>query len=715
MSYKLNIIQILLLLCGSGYLQAQPLSIQLTVNQSLADTSISRLAIEDVTTLLRAACNCPVDTGIRNASVHIVLPEVNAFSASAPTAFSQQAQHPYKHYPEHGFTWSQKTDNNQYVLMLEAKSWQGVSFGLYALLQEKLGFRFYHPRETIIPDLKEWPLKERFEWQGTPLFDKKGFHLHTQHPLELTEQLHDGTLPNALEDVKEYVDWLARNGQNYFEFCLLNSIDKKVWIQHARNITDYVHQRGLIAAVDLSLHMIQQKTFQLYTSPVNKKKQIEKNLHWLKGANFDVINMEFSTAEFIGGNRSKKEQLRQFILNWLLQNSSTKLMGRQHVVRHENEISTGKKTYAVDSAAIALDKHRGVLSHTVMFYDMTEPRAPVYENDNLRHMFRFLLDEHAVRETWYYPESAYWITFDNSVPMLLLPYLSARLKDIDTCAAYRIPGHITFSSGWEWGYWLIDWSIARWSWQYSTNGINEIRYPTMYAHQVLPKETHAILDTLLHTQQAYLKDSLLMQWMVAMTVTDELPIKALANQYHPRPQPSYKIIRNKAPQPVLDSIQKIHIPLLQRFGRSSLKQTAQLRDYMHLQNDTNQLLNELTDGLEVTGLRALHRVQTLGHIIEIRQSKISKRKADGSKFLADAADIRHEAQAFVNQREQRYRYPVSLIARKRWDHTAYHFGYLYPVSNLHFWSREEAQARTNNYRALYKNIWHIGRIIGLVK
>ncbi len=110
------------------------------------------------------------------------------------------------------------------------------------------------------------------------------------------------------------------------------------------------------------------------------------------------------------------------------------------------------------------------MAHTVMFYDMSEPHAPVYENENQQHMYRFLLAEHQKRETWYYPESAYWITFDVSVPMLLLPYLKARLTDIDSCAAHHIPGHLTFSSGWEWGYWLVDWSIARWSWQHTFNG-----------------------------------------------------------------------------------------------------------------------------------------------------------------------------------------------------------------------------------------------------
>ena len=129
-------------------------------------------------------------------------------------------------------------------------------------------------------------------------------------------------------------------------------------------------------------------------------------LHWLCSAvllagvllgnlqaDWDFFNMEFSTAEFIAGNKKKKTELRVFILDWLKKNSHTKLMGRQHVVRHENEAGHKRKDFVWDSATAALDKERGVLSHTVMFYSMTEPHAPVYENINQRHMFNFLLQQ----------------------------------------------------------------------------------------------------------------------------------------------------------------------------------------------------------------------------------------------------------------------------------------------------------------------------------
>ncbi|HWB61870.1 MAG TPA: hypothetical protein VG603_00060 [Chitinophagales bacterium] len=697
-----------ILLC-SAVVQAQNISI--IAPQSILDTSITALTIADVQQLLTQACGCEVTVNDNSAGVLLMLPVINKDSAARLNHFAAAATFPYKNYPEHNYTWVIKNEGTQTVCKLSASSWQGVSFGLYGLLQEELGFRFYHPKESVIPHWDTWPLSQPGTFSGTPLFDKKGFHIHSEHPIELTEQLMDPTAPHALADVKQYIDWLVRNGQTYFEFCLLNDVDRGLWIKHAKAFVDYGHSRGILMAADLSLHMIQQKTFQLYSGPGNHKKQIEKNLEWLLQADWDFFNMEFSTAEFIAGNKKKKEELRQYIIAWLLKNSNTKLMGRQHVVRPQNELGHKHKDFVWDSASLALDKQRGVLSHTVMFYDMTEPNAPVYENKNQRHQFEFLLQQMKERETWYYPESAYWITFDNSIPMFLLPYLSARLSDIDTCVKYGVPGHITFSSGWEWGYWLFDWSIARWSWQYARNGVNEERTPDMYAQQIANPMQAGLLNQALIVQQQYLKDSTLMQWMTAMTVTDEIKIKALANEYEPRPEWSYKFLERKADDSIITQVRAHILPMLKRFGLTSMGIAAGER----VSPQADSITHEWRDGIEITGLRALHRYYTLSYILDRREAALHKQHFDGDSILVKAASIRDAAQQIVNQRELHYRYPVQLLARQHPSHTAYNYGYLYMASNLHFWQREEEQARRNNYSAFFMNVWNIARIAGIIK
>ncbi len=691
------------------------LSISINAPKSLSDTSITRFTITDVQQLLKQACNCEVIINNNNAEIIFQLPDIPLNTVCAPNNFQQQATVPYYSYPEHDFKWSASAVSDKIIYTLEAGCWQGVSFALYALLQEQLGFRFYHPRETIIPQLQQnnFPVFNSFE--GNALFDKKGFHLHTQHPLELTEQLHNGTLPNALEDIKEYLNWLVRNGQTYFEFCLLESIDRKVWNEHAKAIVEYGHRRGLIMGIDLSLHMIQQKSFQLYKTPPksfrNKKKQIEENLLWLLEGGWDILNVEFATAEFVGGNRKKKELLRLHIIDWLKQNSHAKLMGRKHVVKDENE-RLAKETLQMDSAQNALDKERGILIHTVMFYDMTEPQAPVYENKNLQHMYEQLLKEKEVRETWYYPESAYWITFDNSIPMFLLPYLKARLSDMDTCIKHKIPGHITFSSGWEWGYWLFDWSIARWSWQYKVNGKVQPRHP-LDAVALLFNNNENILSLMqqqLSLQQTYLKDSNLIQWLTAMTVTDEMPF-GLSQNYQPRPPYFYKDISNNIPAEIVTQLQQHTLPLLKSFAASTFQLCENLKQFS--EEKQQHILNEWIDGLEITGHRALHRYNTLSFLLERREAAINKEKYSNTFFIDEAGKVRNNAQQIVKHRETKYRYPVDLLGRKKYSHTAYQYGYLYPVSNLHFWNREEQQALQNKWHFRFMSIWDVFKIVGL--
>jgi hypothetical protein len=407
------------------------------------------------------------------------------------------------------------------------------------------------------------------------------------------------------------------------------------------------------------------------------------------------------------------------------------MMGRQHIVKHDNEQVVSGKQFHWDSTSTALDRQRGVLSHTVMFYDMTENNAPVYQNKNQRHQFHFLKEQSKIRETWYYPESAYWVTFDNSVPMLLLPYLTARLADIDTCQSYNVPGHITFSSGWEWGYWLIDWSIARWSWDHWENNKKQTKTSDEYvsnsvlnfvpsqkentANPALNFKTTAIeydqnnwFKEQLNLQQIYLKDSNLIQWLTAMSITDELP-NGMNNEFHPRPPLSYKYLRRKANLAEISLVRKTILPKLKYFETKVIEFNYQINI-----STSNSLKSEILDGTQITALRARHRFFTLSYLLAKRESKISGKSCRCDSLLEKATETRKLALEIVKRREQHYRYPLSLIANQLKGHTAYDFGYLYPVQSLQFWYREEEQARHNRLGPLYKTLFNPFKIIGLV-
>jgi len=85
-------------------------------------------------------------------------------------------------------------------------------------------------------------------------------------------------------------------------------------------------------------------------------------------------------------------------------------------------------------------------------------------------MFDFMFKEAGNRVVMYYPETAYWVNYDNQVPLFLPIYALNRLRDLRMIAEreerenVRINGQYIFDSGWEWGYWFQGVVAARAVW-----------------------------------------------------------------------------------------------------------------------------------------------------------------------------------------------------------------------------------------------------------
>jgi hypothetical protein len=340
----------------------------------------------------------------------------------------------------------------------------------------------------------------------------------------------------------------------------------------------------------------------------------------------------------------------------------------------------------------------------------------VYGNKNQRFMLEAAIAESKRRETWYWPESSYWVGFDTSVPLLLLPYLDVRRADIETMAALDVSGHLTFSSGWEWGYWLIDWSIARWSWQLKDNGRVRPTAPlSRLAELSSDHELQRLMRQALRLQNTYLKDKELLRFMTALTPFSELP-PPFNRPFQPEPKFRYSWLLNEATpteaqqtlaQPLAD-LEKyaLHMSEIANLLR---KKIEQLRAAGHIEGTQYKLMSELERGLRVTALRAEHRGLTLRALL----AKRSNDHSHSAALLARARLVRQQAQAIVRQQESIYRYPVDLVARRRVSMTAYPFGYLYPAGRLFFWEREEEQVEHERFDALFMNLWDVRRTLGL--
>ena len=702
-------------------------AISIIAPAELLAAPITKTAIDDSVRLLRQGFpEARTSLNNRSADVMIVLPRVIPRIDRLPR-FARGQPPGYLVYPDHDYEWRSHRENGRIILTLRTRSFQGMSFALYGLLQEKLGYRFYHPKRTLIPCHEKWPLPAHFLFKAAPRFDKKGFHLHTLHPTELAEQLNDPDYPGSLAEVKEYVDWLARNQQNVMQFFLLRGVDRKRWIAHAQAIVAYAHQRGVMAGVEISLAMLQQQAFQsikLLRPYPSYRGQIDHTLSWLFQAKWDFVTIEPTMGEYLPNLSRSLPQTLDYLLGEIAGRYHAKPFVATHVISESGKRNQVNADLLPVGELMGEDasytKNAGMLLHSVMCYSVSEPKAPVYGNLNQCFVLERGKRENKRREVWYWPESAYWVAFDNSVPLFLLTYLDARWRDMESMERIGVVNHLTFSSGWEWGYWLVDWSIARWSWRYRNNGKSVPSGPLAPLHDLFPdRRMDSLWGEALSLQNHYLKEQELLRLMAALTPFSESPWP-FHKPFQPEPDFTLSYLLHEAPKATVERL--LHGPVAaldayadkmerivgemeaetSRIAAAGKRETAELR----------LLSDELSRSLEVTALRARHRSLTLKALM----AKRAERPAgigNAEKLLVAAAAIRGRAMELVRHQEALYRYPVTLIARKRRSLTAYPFGYLYPVSGLIFWRREEEQVRRERFDPFFMNIWDFERTVGL--
>ena len=283
-----------MLFAGTSVAPACASNIPVTIQASpkLLSSPVAKAAIDDTRALLQQAMpSAIVSLNKDGAQVVIILPDTG-ISAPRPHQSPPASTRYRLPTPDRSYRWTSRPETGRTVLRLQARSPDGVACGLYGLLQGRLGF----------PEYRKWPLPAQFTFSGQPRFEKCGFHLHTMHPTELAEQLLNPEYPNAFEDVAQYIDWLARNGQNSMQFVLLRGIDRDRWPRHAARIVEYAHRRGVLCGVQISLSMLQQQAFQaltllrLYPS---YRHQVDDTLAWLFQAQWDFVSLEPTMGEHL--------------------------------------------------------------------------------------------------------------------------------------------------------------------------------------------------------------------------------------------------------------------------------------------------------------------------------------------------------------------------------------------------------------------------------
>ena len=688
------------------------MTIGILAPQQLLAQPVARYAIQDCLALLaKGFPGATVTLNPADARVLLILPH----PVAAPRA-ATLARRPYPTLPSPpaDFRWRWTRRGDRRLLVLSAKTPEGVAAGLYALLQEKLGFSFVHPRQTVFPAHRRWPLPDRASFSGSPRFAGRGFHLHTLHPIELTEPLMDPECPGGFAEVTAYLDWLARNGQNSFQFFLLRGVDRKSWPAHAQRIIAYARSRGIRCGVEISLSMLQQQSFQAITllKPYpSYRRQVDQSLAWLFQADWDFVTLEATMGEHLPLIGHLLPGVQAHLEREVTERYRCRLFYATHVI-NPAELRTVRRPELPGT---------GILIHTVMSYSVSEENAPVYGNRNQRSMLEAARAENLRRETWYWPESSYWVCYDSSVPLTLLTYLDSRFSDLGRMEDIGVSGHLTFSSGWEWGYWLVDWSIARWSWSYGENGRERLVSPLSPLSGLCPDpELAACWRQALELQNRYLKERELQRYLSALTPFSELP-PPLYRPFQPDPGFRYSWLLHGASGVEAKAFLAYPVSELESYGRemSALCDRIDARLSRLAGNGAPggelSLVREISTGLRVGALRARQRAATLRALIA-KRDEIQEPARGGGRvelYLAGAAGARREALKLVRVQEGRYRYPLTRLSGRRPSLTAYQFGYLYPTSTLFFWEREEEQVRRGRFDPFFRNLWDFRRTLGL--
>lgn len=348
----------------------------------------------------------------------------------------------------------------------------GVQYGLAHAL-ELHGYRFPHPWKTFVP-AAYLPFDDRQLGRDfAPEVDqKRGLHLHTLHP---TEALHDFWVPSAknLEGAKRTIDFVVKNRGNLVSWYALDDVTAggptlEAWRAHTSELLAYAKSRGVSTSLTLQLFGKSnlQQAFDLIDDDgaADPLPELERRLHLLfDGLAFDFASLSFGEffkadpatfVRMVDASHDALQRVRPGI-------------GVTAVVHVGNSETLRVEYQGVRQLYYFLVRHANPAItpwvHTVFYYNLYEDAGGAYLHDDFAEHRAFLEERlRTAQPVGSYPESAYWVGWDVSVPTYLPLYVKSRhLELVRLREAGRLRQFLVFSSGWEWGYWQNDVAALR--------------------------------------------------------------------------------------------------------------------------------------------------------------------------------------------------------------------------------------------------------------
>lgn len=658
-------------------------------------------------------------------------------------------------------------------LAILARSEVGAMYGLYQVAAD-LGVRYLHPEETFFPDdpgaTLPWPAEALDE---SPAFLRRGFHEHTQHPIPAADFLLNPTYPGGREAASRYLKWLARNRQNTLSFHLLKTVDLATWIPYIRDIVDEAHRYGIRVGVVLSFLDRQQNAWRLLEDsgdPADDGARIRDGLDEIldhvppdpacpacapcpdirtatglvtgppRRALFDFATFQFGTSEFTTPSAPPGTTPEDRAVAWLdaaLDHMTSNYCQRDGLKKEylDTEPYPHAKVFAwvhipcgvtaSDGSPyfhlpLRADARVGVLVHTTMFYDLDHP-APVYGCTDFHHQKDFLKQAAEQRRaTIYFPETAWWLGFDNNLPLVLPITGRSREHDLrevlpsfttaatDVTPGWSVSGHLTFTTGREWTYWQYDHFLTRATWDPEVTWDAYLDWVSPVYGSAGPAVA-AALKALSDVQQRsfYDRNPSLVFYLAGELPQDE--VGAAAGVLARPPKVPFRTVF-EMDDATFDAWKRSDLDWLLALREEVGSVVAGLPEARADEPEqARRLVGEVRDAVRLFAMRLDHALALYQGVLAARAWRVERARAaarsrepdppvlaasrtEAESRLAEAHAITSQVVEVVRAGEARYRDPVDQVARPRPDSlTAYKFGYLSETSTAYFWARRDDQ------------------------
>lgn len=482
----------------------------------------------------------------------------------------------------------------------------------YAFL-EALGIRFFHPEQTLYPPRLIWPDQPIRVAEG-PAFRRRSMHAHRTHPIELSAPRFFIDLDMAGYQ-RRWIDWNIKLRQTR-----VDGWDEAL-------IGTYAYDRGFDRGAGFNLLNTQQGGRPILDpdDPRPESEQlaaaIDERMVPVEGKpDVKRFGFQFNPSEFTEADHQTTVDRLTFITDYIGDNYP----GAQvSTINHGTYVAPGELGVPFFDLPELAPPELEVSVHLLMFYDLERSAAGIYGNESFAHKLEWIRRQQEIRRIVYYPESSWWLTFDLPVPLYLAPVtLEARTYDIRLLEDMRSPaddsrsgvyGHHIFTSGQEWGYWMIDYCVARMAWdlQSHTDCVADFADKLAAGDEVL--EVFAEVEA---RQVVDLRDPELLRFLVGSD--DETETAAAAGIFfHPLP-PAPVDILGIADQAAAD-LESQSLTPLEEMAADYHRWADRIDAVLALQTATQApWVREISDGLRVFALRAEHAVAVYRTALALR-------------------------------------------------------------------------------------------------